>query len=1157
LRLKSDKRNLCAVRWLRVPPRQFTSGENIMSIVTALRAAMLSALLFAPVLLAQAASKDADITGVPVTGAAGITEKVSDIMARARVDDARPRGGPRIKYEFENEYRERLRNNPDAPAVAFWPPMPGQGAANIDAGVTPHAAQTVSTPNFTGATLADANAFPPDTMGTVGPTQFIVAINGRIRSFNKTTGIADGALNVSTDTFFASVMTPPVASNFTSDPRIRYDRLSGRWFLVIIDVPGTMGALANRVMVAVSSGDTIASSASFTFYQFQMSGTLFADYPTLGIDANALYIGANMFTLAGSFSSTLGSVVRKSSVLSGGPIVTTTFPAFASGAGAGPFTPQGVDNYDPAATEGYFVGVDNATFSTLMVRRVSTPGGTPTVSANLSITVPSTSSPLKVPHSGNTGGTNGNLDGLDDRLYAAHVRNGRIWTAHNIGTTSAGVGSGTRTRNSVRWYELGTLTTTPTLIQSGTIFNNAASNPEFYFIPSVMVSGQGHAAFGFSMAGLLLTPNAGTIGRLSGDAAGTVQTPIVNYSASTAAYNPPSDPGGSGGRRWGDYSYTSLDPCDDMTMWTIQEFANATNSYGVRAVRLLAPAPVATNCASATDIQQGQSNVNIALTGTGFFQPAADVGSCRILLASALSGTGVTINSTTYNSPTSLTLNISATAGASVGPRTITVTNPDGQQTATATSCINVIAGAATTTASSLNRVGSGNVCAGQSVSWQSVFAASVAGVATGNFALNGGTGASVTAVSGSGTTRTIDVNVGTAAGPLRLDMVNSTGVTPTVTGLPFTGESITVNANPSAFNVTGGGTVCSGAGGIAVGLSGSQTGVNYQLNRNSVAIGPTVAGTGAAISFGPQTLAGNYTVSASNGATSCAASMSGSVDVVVNPTPTPFVVNGGGSFCAGGSGVPVGLAGSEMGVNYQLFVGAAPVGAPVPGTGAALSFGNQTTAGTYSVNGTHATSSCVGGMIGGPTTVTVNPAPSVDANTPAAICTGSTTAISLSSTPGGATFAYTASNTSGAVTGFSGGSANPIAQALTGSGNITYAVTATLGSCPGAVRNILQPVSDPTPAATALPNGTDQLPYSVTLTAPGSLQTPQFSVVTGSLPTGVTLSSAGLLSGTPTATGTFNFTVSGSDPSIASCAFNRAFALEILVRDIFQNGFE
>ena len=63
---------------------------------------------------------------------------------------------------------------------------------------------------------------------------------------------------------------------------------------------------------------------------------------------------------AGSFTRTDAAVVRKSSVTSGGPIVVTLFPGLATGTGAGPYTPQGVDNFDPAATEGYFIGVDNA-----------------------------------------------------------------------------------------------------------------------------------------------------------------------------------------------------------------------------------------------------------------------------------------------------------------------------------------------------------------------------------------------------------------------------------------------------------------------------------------------------------------------------------------------------------------------------------------------------------------------------------------------------------------------------------------------------------------------------------------------------------------------------------------------------------------------------
>src|SRR5438445_747943 len=89
-----------------------------------------------------------------------------------------------------------------------------------------------------GPAFSHAHSFPPDSMGAAGPGQFIVAVNGRVRSFNKATGLADGVLNADTDVFFGPVLNPGATNNFTSDPRIRYDRLSGRWFIVMIDVPG-------------------------------------------------------------------------------------------------------------------------------------------------------------------------------------------------------------------------------------------------------------------------------------------------------------------------------------------------------------------------------------------------------------------------------------------------------------------------------------------------------------------------------------------------------------------------------------------------------------------------------------------------------------------------------------------------------------------------------------------------------------------------------------------------------------------------------------------------------------------------------------------------------------------------------------------------------
>jgi hypothetical protein len=104
------------------------------------------------------------------------------------------------------------------------------------------------------------------------------------------------------------------------------------------------------------------------------------------------------------------------------------------------------------------------------------------------------------------------------------------------------------------------------------------------------------------------------------------------------------------------------------------------------------------------------------------------------------------------------------------------------------------------------------------------------------------------------------------------------------------------------AYNVTGGGTTCTGSG-LAVGLSNSQVGVSYQLKNGVTNVGSTVPGTGAAISFGSQTAAGTYTVvgSNTNGTCNLTLTMSGSATITVNPLPTA-TVTGTTSVCTNGT---------------------------------------------------------------------------------------------------------------------------------------------------------------------------------------------------------------------------------------------------------------
>jgi len=609
-----------------------------------------------------------------------VTFTVEEIMERARYA---PPPSERIKIRKIRPDRSKLPQNPrSVDAAAF--PFTGQ-AAPASGEKAPAQPQTVGL-SFNGFTGTSATGpFPPDNMGSIGPTQYIVAVNGIIRSFNATTGTADGVLNIHPDVFFSTVMTPVgggVTYNFTSDPRIRYDRYSGKWIILIIDVPNG-GSVANRVLIGVSNSSTISAGTVWSYSWFLGQTGLFIDYPTIGMDINAVYIGGNMFTTGGSFQQTNGYVINRANLMSGGAYTVYPFTSLASGSGAGPFTPQGVDNFDGTATQGYFIGVDNVTFGTLMLRRVSTPAGVPTISSNISVTVNSTSYPQKAPHLGNTGGSNGNLAAIDDRLFAAMIRGGHLWTAHTIYVNASGTTTSAN-RDGVRWYDLTNLSSAPTVFQSGTIYDPAASNPRWYFFPTIMISGQGHAAFALATAGVNDRANAATTGRLASDAAGTTQS-IVLTTASSTAYNPTGDPGGSNGRRWGDYSYVSLDPKDDMTLWMVNQYCSGTNVYGSYVSKLIAPPPATPSSCSPAMVYAGQASVNVVVTGTsaggsGFYDPGTNLPSPAVAfnhISATVSG-GVTVNSVTYTSPTQITLNLNTTA-ATGGLKNIVVTNPDGQ----------------------------------------------------------------------------------------------------------------------------------------------------------------------------------------------------------------------------------------------------------------------------------------------------------------------------------------------------------------------------------------------------------------------------------------------------------------------------------------------
>ncbi len=556
--------------------------------------------------------------------------------------------------------------------------------------------------NFQGIQLNESNSIPPDCMGAVSYTQICVVSNGRIKFYTKPT-VCDAAVTTSNTTNTGSLTNPVFSSNLdvffasvrgssgVTDPHVYFDRLSERWFVVAINTANA----SNRIMIAVSNGAVVSAQSSFSFFFFNHDNGApanspdngsFCDYPMVGVDKNALYVGGIIFNSGGNFIGSSIYVINKASLTSGGGLQFTAFRQVGL-VSTGIFAPQPVYNDDPEATRGYFVGVDNEVFSRLRFITVNNPGSTTPTITQGTINVPATYYPYEQPALG----SNLNLDALgDERLLDAQmIRNkftgqSSIWTAHHIAVSSTGTAvtaAGVAgARNAMRWYQLVENNGSLTLSQSGTLFDNATTNPRGYWMGTIAASGQGHALLAASVAGTSLHANAIVAGRYAAQAPGVLNPP-VNATNFTATYNRETT---GNDQRWGDYSHTIIDPSDDMTIWTFQQYTNTTNSWGLRAIQLKAPPP-AVPTAININACDNNGNANVTLTGSatdfaGFFDPGPARGGPAYQKRLTVTSTGnVVISNINVTNATTITFAANFSNASLGSQQTLTITNPDCQ----------------------------------------------------------------------------------------------------------------------------------------------------------------------------------------------------------------------------------------------------------------------------------------------------------------------------------------------------------------------------------------------------------------------------------------------------------------------------------------------
>lgn len=175
---------------------------------------------------------------------------------------------------------------------------------------------------------------------------------------------------------------------------------------------------------------------------------------------------------------------------------------------------------------------------------------------------------------------------------------------------------------------------------------------------------------------------------------------------------------------------------------------------------------------------------------------------------------------------------------------------------------------------------------------------------------------------------------------------------------------SISIDSEPSqADTPTGPTSLCMDAPDTEYSTTGASNVSGYLWEISPASAGTiTTFWTTGTVDWDPA-FSGTATITVKGLNGGCEGPSSNPIIVTVNPGPLAFSVTGGGTSCEGTNGVPVGLDDSESGLSYSLYLNGVVNGSPVAGTGNAISFGNQTTGGTYTVKGSG--NGCEANMIG------------------------------------------------------------------------------------------------------------------------------------------------------------------------------------------------
>jgi hypothetical protein len=410
--------------------------------------------------------------------------------------------------------------------------------------------------------IDDNNLFiPPDTEGAPGLDKLVVTVNGTVRIQQKSDGSVVSTALLSD--FFSGI--PSVGTVF--DPHVLYDPYANRWIVVAVSNPELP---ASDVLLAVSQTSDPTGSWNEYSVDVDPSNVAWADYPTVGFNAKWIVVNVNLYD-GSSFAGTQTYAFDKAKAYAGAGAGGGAYQLFS---GSDDFTLSPAATYDPNASDLYLVeDYDGTSSLPLRLFRLSGPVGSATLTRldnpsgpALSALVPwSDVAPSDfAPQLGSAKG----IDNGDARLAQCIYRNGAVWCTNTVFLPSS-----SPDHSAVQWYEIDTIART--VLQAGRISDDSGTGTRrFFAYPSIAVNKYNDALLGFSRFASNQYAGADYAYRGCGDTQDTFRDQTQYHSGAGPYYKTYGGPS----NRWGDFSGTWVDPSDDTSMWTIQEYAEAPPS---------------------------------------------------------------------------------------------------------------------------------------------------------------------------------------------------------------------------------------------------------------------------------------------------------------------------------------------------------------------------------------------------------------------------------------------------------------------------------------------------------------------------------------------------------------------------------------------------